>query len=81
MWGPAVKIETPSRVARIKILNKTARRWNITLGKAVASYLAEQLKPDARALEGAVLQLIAHSSLKQTIIDLNLAKILFPSGL
>jgi hypothetical protein len=59
---------------RIAILRNRAEQKKVTLRKDVALYIAQNIGPDERALEGALACLIAHSSLIGEDITLNYAK-------
>jgi hypothetical protein len=63
-------IQAPDLDAIVAILRKRAEQEKIKLPTDVALYLAQNLRSNARALEGALVRLIAHSSLTGTAITL-----------
>jgi len=52
------------------VLRKRAEQFEVTLPKIVALYLAQNIRSGTKALEGALLRLIAHSSMTGTAITL-----------
>ncbi len=63
-------IQSPELERMVAILRKRAEQAKVTLPKDVAFYLAQNLRSSTRALEGALLRLMAHSSLSGTAITL-----------
>ncbi|MDD5011769.1 MAG: DnaA/Hda family protein, partial [Phycisphaerae bacterium] len=61
--GMVVKIETPDFKTRCKIICQKAAAMNKQLEDKVVSYIAENIRSNIRELEGAILKLIAYSSL------------------
>jgi chromosomal replication initiation ATPase DnaA len=59
---------------RVAILREKAEQKKVILPEDVALYIAQNIGPDPRALEGALACLIAHSSLIGADITLNYAK-------
>jgi Bacterial dnaA protein len=67
-------IRTPELERMVAVLQKRAEQMKVTLPKDVALYLAQNVRSSTRALEGALLRLIAHSSLTGTKITLTYAQ-------
>lgn len=73
-WGLSADLQTPSLETRIAILQKKMYADGIELPKEVVEYLAYSITTNIRELEGALISLIAHSSLNKRAITLELAK-------
>ncbi len=67
-------IEPPDFDTRLRILTKKVEEKGLKVPEEVISYIAERVTKDVRALEGAITNLIARSSLQKRPIDLRLAK-------
>jgi chromosomal replication initiator protein len=73
-WGLSADLQTPSLETRIAILEKKMYADGIELPREVTEYLAYSVTSNIRELEGALISLIAHSSLNKKPITLDLAK-------
>jgi len=73
-WGLSADLQTPGLETRIAILQKKMYADGIDLPKEVVEYLAYSITTNIRELEGALISLIAHSSLNKRAITLELAK-------
>ncbi|MFZ6052280.1 chromosomal replication initiator protein DnaA [Halocola ammonii] len=73
-WGLSADLQTPSLETRIAILEKKMYADGIDLPKEVVEYLAYSITTNIRELEGALISLIAQSSLNKKSITLDLAK-------
>ncbi len=73
-WGLSADLQTPSLETRIAILEKKMYADGIDLPKDVTEYLAYSVTTNIRELEGALISLIAHSSLNRKPVTLDLAK-------
>jgi len=73
-WGLSADLQVPSLETRIAILEKKMYTEGIELPKDVAEYLAYSITTNIRELEGALISLIAQSSLNKKAITLELAK-------
>lgn len=73
-WGLSADLQTPSLETRIAILEKKMYADGIDLPKEVVEYLAYSITTNVRELEGALISLIAQSSLNKKSITLELAK-------
>ena len=63
-------IQAPELERMVAVLRKRAEQAKVTLPKDVAFYLAQNIRSSTRALEGALLRLIAHASMSGTAITL-----------
>ena len=73
-WGLSADLQTPSLETRIAILDKKMYAEGIELPKEVVEYLAYSITTNIRELEGAMISLIAQSSLNKKAVTLDLAK-------
>lgn len=73
-WGLSADMQTPSLETRIAILQKKMYADGIELPKEVVEYLAYSITTNIRELEGALISLIAQSSMNKRNITLELAK-------
>ena len=74
-WGLVADIQPPDLETRIAILQKKAELDNIELDMEIIEYVATNITSNIRELEGALIKLLAFSSLKGMDINLELAKI------
>ena len=73
-WGLSSDLQAPSLETRIAILEKKMYADGIEMPQEVIEYLAYSITNNIRDLEGALISLIAQSSLNQKEINLDLAK-------
>lgn len=73
-WGLSADLQPPSIETRIAILEMKMYQEGIELPKEVVEYLAYSITTNVRELEGALISLIAQSSLNKKSITLDLAK-------
>lgn len=73
-WGLSADLQTPSLETRMAILEKKMYADGIDLPREVVEYLAYSITTNIRELEGALISLIAQSSLNKKSITLDLAK-------
>ncbi|HHS13884.1 MAG TPA: chromosomal replication initiator protein DnaA [bacterium] len=73
-WGLVVDIQPPDLETRIAILQKKAESDGIDLSMEIIEYISANITSNIRELEGALIKLLAISSLKGVDIDLDLAK-------
>jgi chromosomal replication initiator protein len=73
-WGLVADIKPPDYETRIAILRKKARDDSIVLDGEVIDYIARSCTSSVRELEGAVIKLLAYSSLKNQEISLSMAQ-------
>jgi len=73
-WGLSADLQTPNLETRIAILEKKIYADGLDLPKDVVEYLAYSITTNVRELEGALISLLAQSSLNRKAINLDLAK-------
>jgi chromosomal replication initiator protein len=73
-WGLVTDIKPPDLETRVAILRKKAEDDEIALGDEVLDYIARNCRSNVRELEGAVIKLLAYSSLTRREVALELAK-------
>ncbi|MBM7557763.1 chromosomal replication initiator protein DnaA [Halanaerobacter jeridensis] len=73
-WGLITDIQKPDLETRIAILKKKATLEDIKLPNDVIVYIANQFKTNIRELEGALIRVVAYSSLSNEKITVDLAK-------
>ena len=73
-WGLAADLQTPGLETRIAILEKKVYNYGIEMPKEVLEYLADSITTNVRELEGALISLLAQSSINKKAITLDLAK-------
>lgn len=73
-WGLSADLQVPDLETRIAILEKKMYADGIELPREVIEYLAYSITTNVRELEGALISLIAQSSLNKKSITLDLAK-------
>lgn len=73
-WGLSADLQTPGLETRIAILYNKMYNEGLELPKEVVEYLAYSITTNIRELEGALISLLAQSSLNKKAITLDLAK-------
>jgi chromosomal replication initiator protein len=73
-WGLITDIQKPDLETRIAILRKKADIENLTIPNEVVIYIANKIQSNIRELEGALIKVIAYSSLVDREIDVDLAR-------
>jgi chromosomal replication initiator protein len=73
-WGLSADLQAPGLETRIAILDKKLYSEGIELPKEVVEYLAYSITSNIRELEGALISLLAQSSMNKKSITLELAK-------
>ena len=73
-WGLITDIQPPDLETRIAIIRKKARLENFELPNEVVHYIAEKINTNIRELEGALIRIVAYSSLSGYKVDLDMAK-------
>jgi len=73
-WGLSADVQPPGLETRIAILKRKAEDDGIDLDDEVIEFIAHNIKSNIRELEGALIRLLAHSTLHQRELDLDLAK-------
>ncbi|RKL64525.1 chromosomal replication initiator protein DnaA [Thermoanaerobacteraceae bacterium SP2] len=73
-WGLITDIQPPDFETRIAILLKKASMENLTVPNDVINFIATKIETNIRELEGALIRIVAYSSLTNCPIDINLAE-------
>ena len=73
-WGLSADLQKPSLQTRIAILKKKLYSDGIEMPEEVIEYLAYSITSNVRELEGALISLLAQSSLNKREINMSLAK-------
>lgn len=72
-WGLSAEIEKPDLELRKNILRNKVRRDGLQFPEDVISYIAEHVNASVRDLEGIVVSLMAHSTIHNCDVNLQLA--------
>ena len=72
-WGLIADIQPPDFETRIAILKKKADVENLNIPNEVMVYIANKIKSNIRELEGALIRIVAYSSLTNKEITVDLA--------
>ncbi len=73
-WGLMVDVQPPDLETKMAILDKKAEQDGIDLPENVRIFIATKTKSNIRELEGALVKLIAYSSVSQAPITLAMAE-------
>lgn len=73
-WGLLADIQPPDLETKMAILDKKAEMEGVQLPEDVRIFMASKSKSNVRELEGALVKLIAYSSLTGTAINLQMAQ-------
>jgi chromosomal replication initiator protein len=73
-WGLVTDIKPPDFETRVAILKKKADEDRLVIPEDVIEFIARNRKTSVRQLEGAVIKLLAYSSLTRREINLELAR-------
>ena len=73
-WGLVTDIKPPDFETRVAILRKKADEDQIALADEVLEFIARNCRSNVRELEGAVIKLLAYSSLTRREITIELAR-------
>jgi chromosomal replication initiator protein len=83
-WGLMVDIQPPDLETKMAILDKKAEMEGVVLPEDVRNYIATKTKSNVRELEGAMVKLVAYSSVTGSPITIGMAqqvlKYLIPGG-
>lgn len=72
-WGLITDIQPPDLETRIAILKKKARAEKLDIPDNVINYIANQINTNIRELEGALIRIVAYSSLINKDMNVELA--------
>jgi len=72
-WGLIADIQVPDFETRMAILKKKADVENLNIANEVMGYIATKIKSNIRELEGALIRIIAYSSLTNREVTVDLA--------
>jgi len=73
-WGLSADLQIPDYETRVAILKQKTYKDGIVLSEEVVEYIATHITDNVRELEGALISLLAQSTLNKKEITLNLAK-------
>jgi chromosomal replication initiator protein len=73
-WGLSADLQVPDYETKIEILERKMKNDGLDMPKEVVKYIAYNIQNNIRELEGALISLLAQSSLNKREIDLELAK-------
>jgi len=73
-WGLSADLQIPDYDTKIEILERKMKNDGLEMPKEVVKYIAYNIQNNIRELEGAMISLLAQSSLNKREIDLDLAK-------
>jgi chromosomal replication initiator protein len=73
-WGLVTDIKPPDLETRVAILRKKAEDDNISLDDEVLEFIARNCRSNVRELEGAIIKLLAYSSLTRREVTTGLAR-------
>ena len=73
-WGLSADLQIPDYDTRMDILEHKMRNDGLEMPREVIKYVAYNIQTNVRELEGALISLLAQSSLNKKDIDLDLAK-------
>lgn len=74
-WGLSADLQIPDFETRVAILEKKIYNDGVEMPREVLEYLAETIYTNIRELEGALISLLAQSSLNKKEITIDLAKV------
>ena len=73
-WGLIADIQAPDFETRVAILRKKAQMENINVSNEIMEYIATKIKSNIRELEGALIRVVAYSSLTNKDVTIDLAE-------
>ncbi len=73
-WGLVADVQPPDLETRIAILKKKMERETVTVPDEVVFFIASKIKSNIRELEGALIRVVAYSSLTGRVADVKTAE-------
>jgi chromosomal replication initiator protein len=73
-WGLITDIQPPDLETRIAILQKKSSQEGIHIPDEILTFIAQKIETNIRELEGALIRIMAYSSLEDKHIDLNISE-------
>ncbi len=73
-WGLIADIQAPDFETRVAILRKKAQMENIDVPNDIMEYIATKIRSNIRELEGALIRVVAYSSLTNKEVTIDLAE-------
>lgn len=73
-WGLITDIQPPDLETRLAILQKKVHAEHLTVPADVMSFIASRIQTNIRELEGALIRVVAYSSLTRTDVSMELAQ-------
>jgi len=72
-WGMTCELFRPEYEMRVKVLTRKAEQDGLELSREVVEYIAENVTSSFRELEGIVVSLLAHATVQNRPVDVELA--------
>ncbi len=73
-WGLSADMQQPDLETRIAILQRKAEDDGIAISQDIIEFVAHNIKSNIRELEGALIRLLAHSTLRKRELDVPMAR-------
>lgn len=73
-WGLIADIQPPDFETRVAILKKKMERETVVVPDEVVFFIASKIKSNIRELEGALMRVVAYSSLTSTTVDIKVVE-------
>ncbi|MBI4357670.1 MAG: chromosomal replication initiator protein DnaA [Candidatus Omnitrophica bacterium] len=73
-WGLVADIQPPDFETRVAILKKKMERETVVVPNDVVFFIADKIKSNIRELEGALMRVVAYSSLTSTLVDIKMVE-------
>lgn len=74
-WGMTVELEKPDLQLRRNVLKQNAAHDGLSIPEEVIEFIAENVTDSVRDLEGIVVSLLAHATVTNRAIDVDLARV------
>ena len=73
-WGLVADVQPPDFETRVAILRKKMERETVTIPDDVVFFIAGKIKSNIRELEGALMRVVAYSSLTSTAVNVKMVE-------